>query len=415
MKYLCCPPQERRRRRRASISFIPLVRKEKIVFNFVFLSFPLLFPKKDITRARIKSRQNLEESKKKILHARNIAAKNLSLGPVHHDEYPVASAKAHAEVGRAPENIGNGAARGNVSRKPRNVGNGLLRANVGERALVRVLKRTNRLDPPQPLLQRLDLAKDLVTGLLAGCLFLLDRQLRELLFNLGRLGHVVEHAREESTLLGSNLGSGSVVGDGAIADCPDVLGALDNQVLVDGETAARVLLGGDLVDEVLDNGAESVAGGPDEKTIGDALELLLAVGTRGLGLNVLVRDILDHGLCANVNRLLLERLLRVVNELLGEHGQDVGQRLDQRHLEVVLDLWQPLLQVRVEKVLQFTGEFDTGRTATDDDHVKQALLLLLRLVLERGRLAAVHDAVADTLGIADLFQEEAVLPDTRDT
>ena len=280
---------------------------------------------------------------------------------------------------------------------------------------MRVLKWTNRLDSPQPLLQSLDLTKDLVAGLLAVSLFLGNRQLGKLTLDFGSLGHVVEHTGKESTLLSSNLSSGGVVGDGAVTNSPDVLGTLDNEVLVYGKTTARIFLSGDLVDQVLDNGAESITGGPNKETVGNPLKLLLAIRASRLGLNVLVRYVLDHGLCADIDGLLLEGLLRIVDELLGEHGKDVGQRLDEGNLEVILDLGQPLLQIRVEEVLELSGKLDTSRTATDNNHVKQALLLLLRLVLECSRLAAIHDTVSDALSIANLLQEKTVLLDTGDT
>ena len=277
-----------------------------------------------------------------------------------------------------------------------------------------VLEGVDALGPPQALLQLLDLVESLVASLLVGGLLLDLGELGELGLDLLSLGHLVEHAGEESALLSGNLGSGGVVGDGAVADGPDVFGTLDNKVLVDSETAARVLLGGDLVDQVLDERAHSVTGGPDEETVGDPLEHLLAIGAHGLGLNVLFCDVLDHGLCADVDGLLLEGLLGVVDQLLGEHGQDVGQGLDEGDVELLLDLGNPLLQVGVEEVLELTGELDTSGASTDHDHVQQTLALLLRLALEGGRLAAVHDAVADGLGVTNLLQEQAVLADTGD-
>jgi hypothetical protein len=279
---------------------------------------------------------------------------------------------------------------------------------------VRVLKGSDLLDAAEALLELLDLAEDLVASLLAGGLLLGVGELGKLGIDFLGLGHVVEHAGKESTLLGSDLGRWGVVCHSAVTDSPDVLRALDNQVLVHGETTARVLLCGDLVDEVLDQGSEGVTSGPDEKTVWDLLDHLLAVGPSGLGLDVLLSHVLDHGLCADGDGLLLECLLGVVDELLGEHGQDVGEGLDEGDVEVILDLGEPLLQIRMEEVLELTSKLDTGRTATDDDHMQQALLLLVGLVLECGRLAAVHDTRADALGVAHFLQEEAVLAHTGD-
>jgi hypothetical protein len=346
---------------------------------------------------------------------RHIATKDLGLGPVDNDEHAVACAEAHAEVRRAPEQVRHGSSAGNVAAEPRHISHSLVRSNVRQRALVRVLKRVDGVDAAQRLLQRLDLLKHFVARLLAGRPLLLSRQVGELRLNLLRLGHLVEHARKEGAFLSSDLSSGGVVGDSAVTNGPHVLGTLDDKVLVDGEAAARVLLGGDLVDQVLDQRAKCVTSGPDQQTVGDALEDLLSIGADRLGLNVLLSDVLDHGLGADVDRLLLERLLGVVNQLLGEHGKDVGQGLDKRDVELGLDLGNPLLQVRVEEVLELTGKLDTCGATADDDHVQQTLDLLGRLVLERGRLAAVHDAVTDALGIADLLEEETVLLDTGNT
>jgi hypothetical protein len=359
------------------------------------------------------ARERLLNGQGRDLDTRDVAAKDFGLCPVHEHQDAVARAEAHAEVGAAPENIRDRAAAGNVACEPRDVGHGLFGANVRERALVGILKGTDLLDAAQALLELLDLAEDLVAGLLTGCFFLGDGELGELGVDFLRLGHVVEHAGEESTFLSGDLGCWGVVCDCAVTDGPHVLGALDNQVFVHGQTTSRVLLGGDLADQVLDQRSEGVSGSPDEQSVGNLLNLLLAVRASRLGLDVLVGHVLNHGLCADGNRLLLERLLGVVDELLGEHGQNVGQSLDKGDMEVVFDLWEPLLQIRVEEVLELASKLNTGRSTTNNHHVQQALLLLVGLVLEGGRLAAVHDACADTLGISDLLEEQAVFTYTR--
>ena len=52
------------------------------------------------------------------LNTRDVTAEDFGLCPVKHDQYPVAGAEAHAEVGRAPENVGNGTAGCDVAREP---------------------------------------------------------------------------------------------------------------------------------------------------------------------------------------------------------------------------------------------------------------------------------------------------------
>ena len=194
----------------------------------------------------------LGKSRTKGLDTRHIATKDLSLDPVHEHQDPVAGAEAHAKVSTAPEEVGDGTARGNVTREPRDICDSLLGANVGERTLVGVLEGVDTPQPPLPLLQFLDLLESLVTGLSVGSLLLNFRELRELSIDLLGLGHLVEHAGKESTLLSGDLGGGGVVGDSAVTDSPYVLGTLDNKVLVDSETTAGVLLTRNLVDQILE-------------------------------------------------------------------------------------------------------------------------------------------------------------------
>lgn len=92
----------------------------------------------------------------------------------------------------------------------------------------------------------------------------------------------------------------------------------------------------------------------------------------------------------------------------------VRESLDQGDVEVVLDLGNPLLQVLLEEVLDLTGELDTGGTTANHDHVQQTLDLFICLVLEDSRLDAVHNALADLLGVTDLLQEARVLLHTGD-
>lgn len=99
----------------------------------------------------------------------------------------------------------------------------------------------------------------------------------------------------------------------------------------------------------------------------------------------------------------------------GKANSYIGQGFDQGHMEVVLDFRNPLAQIVLEKVLELAGKLDTGRTSADDNHVQEALDFFVGLVLEDGSLNAVHDTLADFLGIADLFEEAGVLTHTGDT
>lgn len=84
-------------------------------------------------------------------------------------------------------------------------------------------------------------------------------------------------------------------------------------------------------------------------------------------------------------------------------------------MEVVLDFRNPLFQVVVKEILQFTSELDTCGTTTNHNHVQKSLDFLWGLIFEHGSLNAVHDTLADMLRIADFFQEARVIRDALDT
>ena len=363
----------------------------------------------------------------------NVTAEQLGLDPVHGDQDAVTgcegsqyesvilrerkplTAKAHAQISTAPEKIGHGSTTGNVTTQPADVCHGTLLSDVSQATLVRVLEGTNLLNPAQLLLALPDLVENLVTVVVVlGLALDLGEPLQFLLDGLG-LGHGVEQTGQESTFLAGNLGSGGVVGDGTVTNSPDVLCAVDDQVLVHGKTAARVLLSGDLAHEVTDDVADRVTGGPNQQTVRDCLNLLGTVRLGDLSLDLLVVNALDHSLGANGDGLLLEGRFGVVDQLLGEHGKHVGQGLDKSDVEVVLDIGNPLLKVVVEEILDFTGELDTSGATTNDNHMQKSLDFLLGLILEHGSLNAVHDTLADLLGIANVLQEAGVLLDTLDT
>ena len=274
---------------------------------------------------------------------------------------------------------------------------------------MRVVERLDVADSAQLLLQTLNFAGDfgrVGRGNVDAAAELVDAVLK-----VFRLGHVVEQAGEEASFLRGNLSSGSVSGDGAVTNGPDVAGTLDDEVFVDGETAARVLLGGDAGDEVLDDGADSVTCGPDEETVGNDDALLGAVGLGDVGLDGVFGDVLDHGLGHDFNLLLAQRVFCVVNELLGEGGKDVGESLNEGDLEARANLGNQLLDVLLEKVLQFTGELDTSRSTTDYNHVHQTVNLRRALALEGSSLNAIHDLLANLLSIVNLLEEAAVFAD----
>ncbi|KAI6776735.1 hypothetical protein HG530_000680 [Fusarium avenaceum] len=323
------------------------------------------------------------------------------------------TAEAHGEVGTSPEKVGQATTTGNVAVEPRDISDSLLATNVGERALVRVTERLDILDSAELSLEGLNLSGDL------GRVALLEVQAAAELLDASllrvSLGHVVEQTSQERTLLGSDLSGRGVTSDGAVTDSPDVASSLDNEVLIDGKTTTRVLLSGNLAHKITDNRTDSVTSGPDKQTVGDAESLLATIGSSELGLNKVLCHPLDHGLELDVDVLLAQGVLGVLDELLGERGENVGKGLDKSDLEAVADLGNQLLDVFLEEVAKLSGELDTGRSTTNNDHVHQTVDLLLGLALERSALDTVHNLLANSLGITNLLKETAVLTDTRNT
>ena len=186
-----------------------------------------------------------------------------------------------------------------------------------------VLKGTDLLHAPQLPLQFLDVGKDL--GAIVSARFGLSvGETGELVVDDFGFGQGIEETGEEGALLRGHLCRGCVVGDRAVADGPDVLSAVDDEVFVHRETAAGVLLRGDLGHEIFDDGAEGVSGGPDEEAVGEDFFLFGAVGSGVFCFDCLVGDVLDHCFGADGDAFFLEGLLGVVDQLLGEHGKNVG-------------------------------------------------------------------------------------------
>ena len=83
-------------------------------------------------------------------------------------------------------------------------------------------------------------------------------------------------------------------------------------------------------------------------------------------------------------------------------------------MEIVNDIWHPFLEVLFEEVLQFTGKFDTCGSPSNNNHVKKAFTLLIRLIFEASSLNTVHDALANLLGVPYFFEKAGVFPHTGD-
>jgi hypothetical protein len=230
-------------------------------------------------------------------------------------------------------------------------------------------------------------------------------ELAELLLELGLVSELVESLGEVDTLLTGGLGGRGVLRSRAVTEGVHAVRAEHRHVVVDEETSALSLSLGELGHEVARDCARGVSRGPYKETVRNLLDLLVRV----LDDNRFLLDVLDHGAGEDINLVLLEGGLGVLDELLGERGEHVGQRLDQGDLQSVGDFRVPLLQVVLkstrepgfawppsasdacqeasthdQEVVQLAGVLDTGRTTTDNNHVHKSVDLRLGLVLERG-------------------------------
>lgn len=96
---------------------------------------------------------------------------------------------------------------------------------------------------------------------------------------------------------------------------------------------------------------EGTYGGPDNHAAGHFGDALVG----HLEDDGVLLDLLDHGLGHDVNLRRLEGRLGVVDQLLAEHGQHGGKRLDKRDLDRVGELGVPRAQVVLEEVVELTA------------------------------------------------------------
>ena len=175
-----------------------------------------------------------------------------------------------------------------------------------------VLKWADLLDTAERFLEGFDLGENFV-ALVGGGFGLSVREFAEFDVDGVGFGHGVEEACKEGAFLGCHLGSGSVVGNGTVADSPDVFGAIDDKIFVHKEAAAGVFLGGNLGHKVLDHGTEGISCCPDKQAVGESLALFGAIGAGMFGLDGFIGDSLHHGFGANGNGFFFEGGFSVVD------------------------------------------------------------------------------------------------------
>lgn len=351
------------------------------------------------------------------LFSRDITAEDSDLHPINANKNLVSHGEAHGHVGGSPEVVGHGSSGRPVHDTPEvegQVGNGSVGTNVGQRTLVRVLEGQHGSGSSQLSGLGLELSKDVLSLLLVKGVLRLLLEVGDLVVEVLGLSNAVEQVSKVGSLLGGNLGSGCVLGGRTVTKSPDALGTLNNKVLVDKKTSSGALLSRDLGHELSNNRSHSVTGGPHKSSVRHLKGLLSTVTLGLLGSDHILVNRLNHGLGQNGDLLVREGFLGVVNELLGERGQNVGESLDKSNLEIVSDIGDPLSEIVLEEVLELGSELDTGRATSNNDSVQKSLSDL-RVLLELGLLNAIHEGSSNLLGVGDLLEEASVLLDTGDT
>lgn len=230
-----------------------------------------------------------------------------------------------------------------ISLEPADVCDSPLLSNVRQTTLVTVFKRVDRFDAPQSLLQFFNAPEDLISrfGVRSGRLGFGERG--ELVRDDTCTSHAVEHTSEEGTLLRSYLRCRCVGRDFensfstspvnvtvkkkaltcTIADSPDVLCTFHDEILVHFQAALRLCLRGDLAHEVFNNRAKGIARGPNQQAVRYLLDDFIALGIAVFSIDVFLLHVFDHGFGANVDSFFSKSLFGIVNELFGEHGEDL--------------------------------------------------------------------------------------------
>lgn len=166
-------------------------------------------------------------------------------------------------------------------------------------------------------------------------------QVVQLVLELFRLSHLAERSREPGALLRGDLGRRRVLPGDGITEGVDVGSTEDAQVFVGEDTSTVRLRFRKLAHELAGEFTRGVTGGPDEETVRDLVRVLVGV----LDEDGLFSDVLDGRSGHDVNLVGPESGFRVLDQLLGKGGQDVGQCFDQGDAELVGDLGVPLAQI----------------------------------------------------------------------
>lgn len=197
---------------------------------------------------------------------------------------------------------------------------------------MRIVERSNLACSVELLDQTLDLGRVGVSA---------RSESLELRLELVLLSEFAKHLSEIDTLLTGDLGSRSVLRSGTITDSVCALRTQKCQVIVDNQSSTLGLRIRKARHQFPGDSSRSVSGSPDEQTVRNLLHLLVGV----LDSNAHRSDVLDHGSGKDIDLVGSESVFGVLDELLGECGQDVGKGFDKGDLESIGDFRVPLLQV----------------------------------------------------------------------
>ena len=211
-----------------------------------------------------------------------------------------------------------------------------------------------------------------------------------------------------------DLCSWRVLREGAVTEGVNLVATVQSQVLVDQQTSSCCLLFDNLGGQLFGQLTLSVTTGPDKGTVWNDHILGLTVWMAVCRVDVLVVNLLDHGVGLQVEALLLKNILSILDQPWVEHREDIVLGLNQGDAHLVLNSWDELAQVLEDVVLDFCCQLDTSWSTTADDKAQESLSVFGVLRQQPGRLDLIKELLSDGSGVVRFLKERRVLVDTRD-
>ncbi|EEQ40129.1 hypothetical protein CLUG_04256 [Clavispora lusitaniae ATCC 42720] len=220
---------------------------------------------------------------------------------------------------------------------------------------------------------------------------------------------------QKNTLLESNSGSRSKLGERTVTQSKDVFSSVNQQSLVNQQTSSSVLLFFNLGGQVSNNWSRCIACCPNQHTIRNSDHFSRSICRFSLSSDGFRVNFLDHSVGFQVDVGVSEHSFGVVNQLLVEHVQHVWQGLDQSNFQFRSNFGHPGVNILVNVISELTSNFNTGWATATNDNGQQSLSLWVILRQDIGSFDEVHESSSDFDGVADFLQEVGVFCDTRDT